>query len=109
MILRDQEQLVERLSALAAERKEQAKIRRQAYRRWKQRRLGSFDSLAWIFAAGVAWGLVRPKDSTKSPTRRLVLGAANLGLLAWRHVNKAEENVVSATGIAAKTRQPAAR
>ena len=49
MILRDQQILVERLSALATEREEQAEARRQAYRRWKQKRLSNFDSLAWIF------------------------------------------------------------
>lgn len=90
MILRKQEQLVERLSVLAGEREAQATARRQAYRRWKQRRLGNFDALAWIFAAGAVWGLVRPKQAKKSQSGRLVLGAANLGLLAWRHMKKSE-------------------
>lgn len=86
MILTRQKMIVEKLSSLAEHRRLAEVRRREAVKRWKQKTFRGHDILAWSFAGGALWSLLKSNDKSpeKSRLRRFLLGTINLGLLAWR-------------------------
>lgn len=93
----EQEQRVERLSALATESRLHAIDLKHAMRDWKQDRFGRLEVYVWLFGAGALLGAKKRRrknrkdhgddadDGAKSTTRS-VLGLANLGIVAWRYL-----------------------
>jgi hypothetical protein len=119
MMLQTQKQEVSQLAALAAEQSAAARQRRAAYKRWKQRAIGSPKMLAAIFAAGAIWAAARTGNNDKDEdgnegrserndhfsSKRLVVGAANLMLIGWRFL--AHRKIVQKEEAAAERLQAA--
>lgn len=80
-----QQERIRRLSDLADWRKVQARRHRESIRRWKRDTFGRLDTLAWIYAAGVTWGISRPDDDDRNrPKRGKTVRILNTALVASR-------------------------
>ena len=82
--LKEQKTYICRLGDIASDRKRRAQHYRGQIKDWQRDHLGRLDTLAWIYAAGVAWG-VRKSDARQRPERRgHTLRFINTALIASR-------------------------
>lgn len=78
-----QKQFVERLSALASEKRRQARHARGNLKLWLRSSVGSLDTLAWTFAVGAWWAAGRSSTSETGTRRRSMIAAINAFWLTW--------------------------
>ena len=78
-----QKQFVERLSALASEKRRQASHARRNLKLWLRSSLGSLDTLAWTFAVGAWWAAGRSSTPETGARRRSMIAAINAFWLTW--------------------------
>jgi hypothetical protein len=62
-------------------------MHRLALRKWSQQTFGNANALAWSFAAGTVWGVVRGAGASRSRIRSRAVTVANASLFAWRVAN----------------------
>ncbi|MDX1480999.1 MAG: hypothetical protein R3315_04940 [Woeseiaceae bacterium] len=76
---------IQRLADLATWRKIEKRRHRESIRKWKRDTFGRLDTLAWIYAAGVTWGISRADDDEHTrPKRGKTLRVLNTALVASR-------------------------
>lgn len=79
-----QKAAVDRLSALADERKQRLAAIRRAMHDWKFATFGNLRSVAWAFAAGAVVAANQRPSKEDGGKRSMVMKAANASLLTWR-------------------------
>ena len=91
-----QRQLVKSLSDGVQDKKAEARRVRGYLKGWMRRYPGSLEALAWVFATGSLWAVVRSPPAEVGAKRRSLISAVNTSLLAWQLANRQMELVQSA-------------
>lgn len=92
----EQQRRVARLADRAGDLEKEALQHRERIRAWQQEHLARPETLAWIYAAGVTWGISRPSSTEPAGRRGNTLKLINVALVASRMIGTTASESASA-------------